>query len=89
MQAPYKVLHDVSQFINPLIIHEIVHLIENDSSDVGLAYALAGCMFGASQLQSVALGQYNARGNRLGLNIQSAVNEAVYVKVARREWLPI
>ena len=74
-------MHDVIQFVNPMVIHEIVSSMESGRGNMWHSFLLAGCMFVAAEIQSVMLGQYFSRVYRVGLNVRSALNQMVYSKV--------
>eukprot|EP00656_Telonema_subtile_P007441 TRINITY_DN13499_c0_g1_i1.p1 TRINITY_DN13499_c0_g1~~TRINITY_DN13499_c0_g1_i1.p1 ORF type:complete len:1204 (+),score=301.64 TRINITY_DN13499_c0_g1_i1:298-3909(+) len=82
--VPFKLVNDSVQYVNPVLIHALVHIIEHgDKDNLTLAYVLAGCMFLASETQSIASGQYFMAGFRLGLRTRCALNQAVYAKSLR------
>eukprot|EP00658_Telonema_sp_P-2_P038685 TRINITY_DN27705_c0_g1_i1.p1 TRINITY_DN27705_c0_g1~~TRINITY_DN27705_c0_g1_i1.p1 ORF type:complete len:1461 (-),score=356.90 TRINITY_DN27705_c0_g1_i1:130-4512(-) len=82
--VPYKLINDSVQYVNPVLIHAIVHIIEsNNKSNLTTTYLLACCMFVASETQSIAAGQYFLAGFRLGLRTRGAVNQTVYSKGLR------
>ncbi|KAL7635871.1 UNVERIFIED_CONTAM: hypothetical protein RMT77_013688 [Armadillidium vulgare] len=81
-----KLIHDLLQFISPLIINVLIRFADTESADPepewrGYVYAVT--LLFVTQAQSFFLGQYFVRMFLVGLKIRTAVISAVYRKALK------
>ncbi|KAK3859641.1 hypothetical protein Pcinc_034255 [Petrolisthes cinctipes] len=82
--ASLKLVHDIVQFVSPLLLSRLIEFTESIDTDVvepvwrGYFYALL--MFLAAQFQSFILAQYFKRMYVIGLHMRTGVISAVYRK---------
>lgn len=85
--ALFKIVQDILGFVQPQLLRMLISFVASYNSDTpqplikGLA--IAGVMFAASVVQTVALHQYFMQAFETGMRIKSALTAAIYRKSTR------
>lgn len=78
LAALLKLIHDICQFVGPVMLDKMLNFLKDESVDPSKGYQYALIMFVAALLQSLCLRNYFYLCFRTGLRLRSSCITMVY-----------
>lgn len=83
LAAILKLIHDICQFIGPVMLDKMLDFLKDENVDQSKGYQYALIMFFAALFQSICLRNYFYLCFRTGLRLRSSCVTMVYNKALR------
>lgn len=79
-----KLVADLSNFAGPILLHELVDMVERPDSNVGNAYIYAALLCASSLFGSICNTQYSFRVSKVQVAARAAIVTSVFRKAMRK-----
>ena len=83
LAALLKLIHDICQFVGPVMLDKMLNFLKDESVDSSKGYQYALIMFVAALFQSLCLRNYFYLCFRTGMRLRSSCVTMVYSKALR------